>query len=201
MSKGTNLAIPENHLSDTESRWFAVYTKFRSEKEVARRLSKKGIECYVPINRVVRQYKRKRKIVDLPLINCYAFVHIRKSQYIPVLETEFVSRFINFSKNLISIPASEIDLLKRICQEATDIQTDGIKFEKGKSVEIISGNLTGIQGKLLNDLGRNFLVELQYIGIGLRIEIDPKLLQPMPAWQSSHDELPQVRALGKKYWG
>ena len=195
-----NAYQPENHLSDTESRWFAIYTKFRSEKDVVRRLARKGIEAYTPINRVVRQYTRKRKIVDLPLINSYVFVRIKKDQYIKVLETEYVHRFISFSKNLISIPEEEIDLLKRICLEMADIETESIPYQEGKPVEIISGNLTGIQGKLTADLGKNFLVELEYIGIGLRLEINPKYLKPLPGWKGG-EMVPQTPALGKKYWG
>ena len=202
MSVRTNLAIPENHLSVDTPRWFAVYTKFKSEKEVVRRLEKKGIECYVPINQVVRQYTRKRKVVDLPLINCYVFVKITKEQYVPVLETEFVIKFIHFARNLISIPETEINLLKRICLQFNDIDTEEIAFQSGKPVEIISGNLTGIQGKLIDDLGKNFLVELQYVGIGLRIEVDPKLLKPLSGWRYAQDEEPPApAALGKKYWG
>ncbi|MCB0685915.1 MAG: UpxY family transcription antiterminator [Saprospiraceae bacterium] len=197
-----NLALTENHLSDHTPKWFAIYTKFRAEKEVARRLTKRGIECYVPVNQVVRQYSRKRKVIDLPLINCYAFVKITRNQYVPVLETEYVIKFIHFSKNLIAIPDSEIQLLKRICLEIDEIETEEIAFKKGKPVEIISGNLTGIQGKLVSDLGKNFLVELQYIGIGLRVEIDPKLLKPLPGWKHSKDEEDHpVEAMGRKYWG
>ncbi|MCB0664254.1 MAG: UpxY family transcription antiterminator [Saprospiraceae bacterium] len=202
MNTRINLELPENHLSADTPRWFAIYTKFKSEKEVARRLTKKGIECYVPINKVVRQYTRKRKVVDLPLINCYAFVNITRDQYVSVLETEYVIKFINFSKNLISIPDAEIDLLKRICQEAFDIEAQVMSYQKGKPVEIISGNLTGIKGKLVSDLGKNFLVELNYIGIGLQMEVDPAFLRPLPDWKyAQDDEEPAKPAAGKKYWG
>ena len=196
----TRLDRQENHLSDIQSRWFAVRTKFRSEKEVVRRLAKKGIEAYTPINRVVRQYKRKRKVIDLPLINSYIFVRIKRENYVQVLETQYVHRFISFSKNLVSIPQEEIDLLKRICQEISDIETENIPFQKGKPVEIISGNLTGIQGTLVDDLGKNFLVELEYIGIGLRLEIEPKYLKPMPG-RKIEETVQPTPALGKKYWG
>ncbi|NND34081.1 MAG: UpxY family transcription antiterminator [Saprospiraceae bacterium] len=191
---------PENHLSDTDSRWFAVYTKFRSEKDVVKRLARKGIEAYTPINQVVRQYKRKRKVVDLPLINSYVFVKITKDQYIKVLETEYVHKFISFSKNLISIPEEEITLLKRICQEISEIETENVPYQDGKPVEIISGNLTGIQGKLIADLGKNFLVELEYIGIGLRLEVYPKYLKPLPGVEV-RETRKQAPALRKKYWG
>jgi transcription antitermination factor NusG len=197
----TSLAYHENHLSDVESRWFAVYTKFRSEKEVVRRLAKKGIEAYTPINKIVRQYKRKRKVVDLPLINCYVFVRIRKSEYVSVLETEYLHRFITFSKNLIAIPDQEIFLLKRICQEISEIETEEISFQKGKDVEIIAGNLTGIKGKLVDDLGKNFLVELEYVGIGLRIEVDPKYLKPISGKLISDEGHEKTPELGKRYWG
>ena len=125
---------------------------------------------------------------------------ITKDEYVPVLETEYVIKFIHFAKNLISIPESEIVLLRRICQEASDIETDDIIFQRGKPVEIISGNLTGIKGRLVSDLGKNFLIELQYVGIGLRIEVDPKLLKPISAWRVSQDDELQMPALGKKYW-
>ncbi len=197
---GTIKTDIENHLSETSPRWFAIYTKFRSEKEVARRLGRKDIECYVPINRVVREYTRKRKIVELPLINCYAFVRITKDEYVPVLETEYVLRFIHFSRNLISIPDSEIDLLKRICQEVNDIQTEEVPFVKGLPVEIIGGNLTGVRGKLVSDLGKNFLIELEHIGIGLRVEVEPKLLKPLASWKAIGDEDEEIQALAKKYW-
>ena len=201
MSAKVNEAVPENHLCTQTPKWFAVYTKFKSEKEVAKRLTRKGIECYVPVNQVVRQYTRKRKVIDLPLINCYAFVKITRDQYVQVLETEYVIKFIHFAKNLISIPESEISLLRRICQQVTDIETEAIPFYQGKPVEIVSGNLTGIKGKLISDLGKNFLIELQYVGIGLRIEVDPKLLKPISAWRVSEEEETQMPSPGKKYWG
>lgn len=169
----------ENHLSDSEARWFAIYTRFKGEKEAARLLQKKGIEAYVPVVRVVREYTRKRKVLDIPLIHCYAFVRIKNAEYVRVLETSNVVKFIKFSKNLISIPEREIQLLKRICQENPDVQVESLTFTPGQKVEIIGGNLTGIQGKLISQNGKNFLVELDHIGYGLHMEIEPALLRPM----------------------
>ncbi|MBX2814542.1 MAG: UpxY family transcription antiterminator [Saprospiraceae bacterium] len=169
----------ENHLHATEARWFAVYTKFKSEKFVCAQLQRKGIECYVPINRLVREYTRKRKVVELPLIHCYVFVRIVKEQYVSVLETSHVFKFIRFSRNLISIPNQEIDLLRRICQEQMDLHTAPLEFSAGRLVEVIGGNLTGVRGKLIEHNGRNFVVELDHVGIGLHMEIDRQLLRPM----------------------
>lgn len=51
---------PLNHLHDTELRWFAIHTKFKSEKITADRLSKKTIEAYVPVRNSVRVYGKKK---------------------------------------------------------------------------------------------------------------------------------------------
>lgn len=196
---GPELAYKENHLSEHTPKWFAIYTRFKSEKEVARQLELAGIECYVPINRVVRQYTRKRKVVELPLLHCYVFVRIRKEEYLTVLQTRHVVRFIHFNKNLISIPDAEINLLRRICQEVEEIELQEVEFSRYKPVEVVGGNLTGIQGKLIDARGKNFLVELEHVGIGLQMEIDRTLLRPLHrAFEIREPE--SVQGVGKKYW-
>ena len=61
----------ENHLDTSEARWFAVYARYKREKVVAQRLQEKGIECYLPLQRLTRYYTRKVKQVELPLISGY----------------------------------------------------------------------------------------------------------------------------------
>ena len=47
-------------------------------------------------------------------------------------------------------------------------------------VEIISGNLTGIQGTLIESMSdKNFLVELDHIGFNLRMHIPGTFLRPL----------------------
>jgi transcriptional antiterminator RfaH len=169
----------ENHLDLNVKKWFAVRTRYKAEKDVCRQLNSKGIEAYVPLYRVTRQYTRKRKELRLPLINNYVFVRIAKEEYIPVLETVNVVSFVRFSQNLISIPDDEILLLKRICGENIPVKIVKLEFIQGDEVEIIGGKLTGIRGRLLDKRGKQFLVELIYIGIGLRLEIDPRQLTPV----------------------
>lgn len=168
----------ENHLDLEESKWFAVYTRYKREKMVFKALQQKGIECYLPIQKTLRQWERKRKWVELPLINCYVFVKITKPAYIPVLETENVVRFVQFSRNLISIPSEEISLLKKILREETCVQTKEITYVEGDIVEIISGNLLGLRGKLIKKQGKtNFLVELHNIGYAFQMEVDATILR------------------------
>ena len=168
----------ENHLHVSEPKWFAVYCRSKSEKVVQRLLTNKKIECYLPLQKVTKRYTRKIKTYEVPLITCYIFVKIVKDEYIPVLETENVVRFIRLSKNLISIPDEEIQLLQRIVGEGEEITAEPGTFNRGDRVEVIGGKLTGIKGKLVEQAGKKqMVVELENVGYSLRMNIDVSLLR------------------------
>jgi transcription antitermination factor NusG len=170
-----------NQLSSTESRWFAVYTKYKCEKYVADQLSKKHIEAYVPIITKTKKYSRKIKHYQIPLINCYVFVCINKAEYVPTLETEYVMKFLKQGKDLLCIPHTEIDTLKRVAGDVEEIHTlENNIFQAGEEVEVISGHLTGMKGKIISRAGkRNFVLELNTIGYQLNIQVDLNLLRPV----------------------
>jgi len=172
----------ENHLHLTEARWFAVYTGYKREKKVVELLTKKGIAAYVPLQHLTRHYTRKTRQVELPLISCYVFVKITQPQYVPVLETQFVQRFLKIRRNLLAIPEAEIDLLRRIVGELTDIEVETTGFHQGDEVEVIAGQLTGLRGVLVEKRGRQKLViALKTMGYDLMMEVNPghlRKLQP-----------------------
>ena len=167
-----------NHLSDAEAKWFAVYTKYKCEKYVSGLLLKKGIVSYLPLISVTKKYDSKVKRYNIPLINNYVFVKILKLDYTKVLETEYVYSFLKQRKHLISIPEFEIDVLKRVVGEIEDISVGNISFQEGDKVEIIAGNLTGLQGVLMQREGNHrFVVKLESIGLQLSMTVDKSRLK------------------------
>ncbi len=174
MTKNTH----ENHLHITEPRWFAVYTRSKSEKVVKRLLTNKKIECYLPLQKVTRRYERKIKSYEIPLITCYIFVKIIKAQYVPVLETENVVKFIRLAKNLIAIPENEIEMLKLVVGEGENVEAQMGIFNEGDEVEVVGGKLTGLKGKLIEKQGKKqMVVELENVGYSLIMNIDISLLR------------------------
>lgn len=171
----------ENHLDSEEPRWFAIYTNYKREKLVQSMLDQKGIHAYVPLQKVTRRYTRKIKTLELPLINCYVFVKITNKEYVPVLETEHVLKFIRFSKNLISIPEAEIEIIKRVVGEGIEVEIEqGNRYKEGDEVEIVAGNLLGLKGRLISINGKKqMLVELENMGYSLRMEVEPSLLKKL----------------------
>ena len=169
-----------NQISPTEKRWFAVYTKYKCEKYVAEQLFKKNIEAYVPLISKSKRYTRKIKTYEVPLINCYVFICITKDQYVPVLETEYVMKFLKQGKDLLAIPSAEIDILKRVAGDIEEAYESENVFFEGETVEVISGHLTGMRGKIITRSGKHsFVIDLETIGYQLRINIDIRLLRPL----------------------
>lgn len=153
--------------------WYAIYTKYKTEKYVIDHLERKGIEAYIPLLSVTKKYKSKIKKMRIPLFNCYVFVRISADERVRVLETEYVYKFIKQTNKEEAIPEEEINTLKRVVGEFEGvISANPIEWKTGQPVEVIGGSLTGIKGKLIKKSGKNnFVVELTTVGYELQIEI------------------------------
>ena len=171
---------PVNQLSQDEPRWFAVNTGYKKEKVVQKNLIAKGVEVFLPINKVHRQWGRKKRVVELPLINCYIFVKITKKDYIPILQTPNVIRFLKIGKELEAIPENQIETLKRVIGENIAIEATTEYLQSGDAVEIVAGNLIGIKGRLIDIKGKNkFVIQLDRLGFNLLLELPANLIRPI----------------------
>ncbi len=167
-----------NHLDENVAKWFAVYTKYKREKVIKKELEHKGIIVYLPIQKLIRVYASKRKKVEIPLISCYLFVKITKSEYLPVLQTDNVVKFVRIAKNLISIPEREIEIMKRVVGEGIPVTAEPSSFHEGDEVEIMGGNLTGLRGILVEKHGeKEMVIDLETMGYSLRMTLDARLLK------------------------
>lgn len=163
--------------SALQLKWYAVHTKYKAERWVTKKLKAKGVEAYTPLVSMTKKYTKKITTHYYPLITCYAFVKINSNDKAKVLQTEHLFDFVRFRGKMIEIPEEEINVLKRISGEniASSVSIDE-KFI-GEEVEIISGNLTGIKGVLIEIQGRkSFVVELENLGFRFKINIDPSQL-------------------------
>jgi len=173
-----DISLPQNDLHESEARWFAVHTKYKCEKFVADLLAKKEIAVYVPLITNMKKYVSGIKKREVPLINNYVFVKICKQEYHSVLSTMYVRGFLKQRKSLVCIPEREIDILRRVVGELEEVSTSSYDLRTGDIVEIIGGNLTGIQGTLLQSEGSNrFVVELESIGMQLSMSVDKNKLR------------------------
>ena len=78
-------------------RWYAIYTRSRYEKKVSMELEERGLEHFLPLVPQLRNWKDRKKIVNMPIFPGYVFVNIKLSEKIRVLRANGVVRFIEFN--------------------------------------------------------------------------------------------------------
>lgn len=175
-----NSIMSRNQLHEEEARWFAVYTKYKTEKKVVERLRKKGVDSYVPLLKYTKKYVRKIRHVEIPLISCYVFVKITRNDYLKVLQTENVLSFLKMKNELIAIPDSEMKTMQWVVGEnVVESMHEGI-IKEGQKVEVIAGNLTGLRGRIIEKKNRHqFVVTIDSLAVSLNITISKDMLQPV----------------------
>ncbi len=173
--------------SDSDLKWFAIKTGFRKEKTVQSNLSKKNIFSFVPLQQVTKQYGRKIKKYQIPIISCYVFVYIDPKNYVTVLDTQFVYQFIKFDNKLAEVKVGELEFLFKLVSSDFPIDVEeSNKPHLGEDVEIISGNLTGTKGKLVEYKGKEkVVIFLESVGYSLYLQVDIRLLRKIPALETS----------------
>ncbi len=163
-----------------EYRWYAIYTRSRAEKKVNTELSLTGIESYLPLRKTIRQWSDRKKMVEAPLFNSYVFVKVSEKEYLNVLNTDGVTRFITFEGLAVAIPEVQINAIKAYLEEPEPIETndDPLKMEPGQNIIVTRGPMKGLMGVLITIQGKNKVkVEIEAIGHSLIITIPPKNIE------------------------
>lgn len=162
--------------------WYVVYTRSRAEKKVMVELGHKGIEGFVPLQKKLRQWKDRKKWVEMPLISGYCFVHISRKEYDVVLQTNNVVSFVRFEGKAAVIPDAQIDALKQMLKQFDfEVTVSPEDFEPGKKVEVIEGPLLGLRGELLEARGKHkFILRITQITSTFSVEIPASQLSLLP---------------------
>jgi transcription elongation factor/antiterminator RfaH len=127
--------------------WYAIYTKPRHEKKVYQQLVEKDIVVFLPMTKSLRQWKDRRKWVEMPLFTGYVFIDILLKNKIEALQTHGVVKMVSFGGVPASIPDWQIEQLKKVISQPESLRLEQY-LKKGDTVEVIAGPLKGVKGYL-----------------------------------------------------
>lgn len=162
--------------------WRALYVASRQEKKVAELLTKKGIEAYVPLQKTMRQWSDRKKMVEFPLLNGYVFAHISPVEQERTVQTKGVVNFVRIEGKIAKVRESEIEQLKQLVELGYNLEVSGVKrnYKEGDKIKIASGALRNIEGFVLNSPEGKFLeVVLESIGQSIKVRIPEDLAIPV----------------------
>jgi len=162
----------------TEEKWYAVYTRPRAEKLVHQRLGEESIESFLPLQKTIRKWSDRKKLVERPLLSSYVFVKTKPKFFPSVYRVNGVVRFVSFEGHPVSIPQNQIDNLRLLINSDAEIEVSSERFAQGDQVEVISGSLVGLTGELIKIGTRNrFVVRIDKLDQNLILKIPKAFLK------------------------
>ena len=157
--------------------WSAFQVRPRCEKRVSRELRKLDtVGYFLPFAEEKRTYQRRQVTVQNLLFPGYVFAFgsnddVRSCRYT-------VRGIINHLQDPDQASLySSLAALKKLIDEGSEVTAEQ-KLKPGMDVEIISGPLNGLRGKVIrNSRGLRFLVQLNFIQEAASVAVDGSMVR------------------------
>jgi transcription antitermination factor NusG len=158
--------------------WYATYVCTRHEKQVARQLEERDVNCFLPLYRTVRRWKDRRKELDLVLFPGYVFVQLDLQDRLKVLQLPGVVRFVSFNGHPAALPENEIEILRNGLSGG--IHAEPHPYLKiGRRVRVKSGPLIGAEGILVRRKEKfRVVLSIDAIMRSVAVEVDEGDVEP-----------------------
>jgi transcription antitermination factor NusG len=160
--------------------WYAVYVNSRHEKKVSGLFDVKDIENFLPMQRVLKQWSDRKKIVEEPLFRSYVFVCVEEEEKLKVRETKGVLNFVYWLGQPAVIRNEEIQIIKRFIGEYENIQVEHNIPELNSSVKIDGGPLMNQIGKVIKIGKHKVKVSIESLGCSLIAEVPINKVLTLP---------------------
>ncbi len=148
-----------------------MYTRPRWEKKVAALLAKKRIEQYCPLNKVMKQWSDRKKLVEEPLFSGYVFVRTAEADKWRIKEIEGILNYVYWLGKPAVISDLEIDTIKRFLNEHDSVEVKPLSLKTNDQVRILSGPFMNQQATVQTVKGKYVEIELPSLHIALRATV------------------------------
>jgi len=161
--------------------WHAVYTRHQHEKSVAEQFSARGIEVFLPLYDVVRQWNDRQKRLSLPLFPCYVFFRGGLERRVAIVSTPGVHSIVRFAETDATIDANEIEAIRRVVNSRLQVGPHPFLC-CGDRVRIKAGPLAGIEGILVRKkTSFRLVLSAEILGKSIAVEVDGMSIERLPS--------------------
>lgn len=164
--------MPDNSLMfSNQFKWYVIYTQPNYERKVLKMAVRKNMECFLPTQKVVRQWSDRKKTLDVPLFPNYLFVCVKNEERFKLLDITGVIRFINYDSKPVVLSDFQMLQIKKITESPDALLEE--KFEEGDFVEITCEPFQGLKGLLIKRKGKNrFAIKIEGVNNIISIPTD-----------------------------
>lgn len=164
--------------AESESSWWALYTRHQHEKAVAEILTSKGFEVFLPLYESIRRWKDRNKTLSLPLFPCYVFVRGGLSRRSMVVTTPGVHMILCNGERIAVIPNNEIDAIRTAVNGSFRVEPHPF-LRCGERIRVTRGSLEGVEGVLVRKKSFYRLVlSVDMLAQSVAVEIDASDVEP-----------------------
>jgi transcription termination/antitermination protein NusG len=160
--------------------WFAIQTRFRYEKKVARELQERGVQVFLPLFSTKHQWSDRQRLVEVPLFPNYVFVRIAATQgtRIQILRANGVNGFLGARGVGTPIPDEEVVAVRAMLAHRVSFQLHPF-LRTGQRVRVRGGCLDGIRGILTAIQGeQSFVVSVELIQRSIAMRLTGYQIEP-----------------------
>ena len=157
--------------------WYVLYTKSRSEKSVADKLSLSGFEVYCPILKRKKQWSDRWKWVEEPLFRSYCFVQVSDIDREKVLNVQGVVRYVFHCGKPALIREKEMNLLKSWLIQYDHESIEATHLNVKDRIRIRSGALMDKEAEVLESKGNYALLLLEDLGLQVRVDLRKNIVE------------------------
>ena len=155
----------------TDRRWYAVHTRPRSEKRLARQLHREGIWFHLPVQQHEYRTPKGRKCTSyLPLFPSYLFLYGDDTDRFRAMMTGSIVR-------MLEVPNAE-QMTFDLCQIQRALESGAMlrpeaKLLPGTPVRVTSGPFLNFEGRVLKrQSGDVLLVAVHYLQQGITLSLE-----------------------------
>lgn len=157
--------------------WYALYTKPRWEKKVAALLTQKGLENYCPLNKVLKQWHDRKKLVEEPLFSSYVFVFVTPTEVAEIKKTEGIINFVYWLGKPAVVREEEITAIKNFLGEHKEVRLEKTRINVEDRVQIIQGPLMHKEGTVMEVYHKTVRVLLPTLGFALVAQVEKSSIE------------------------
>jgi transcriptional antiterminator RfaH len=163
----------------SEKHGYVLYTKPRHEKKVAERLTAAGYTVYCPLQKVVRKWSDRTKLVEEPLFKGYVFIQIEDHKRDEVFSFPGTVRYLFWLRRPAIVREEEIATIQKWLGHYDHKRLNVKDITPGTYVRITSGKFMNEEGILLDTSNSKALVQLKELGIQLSLDLTQNELQAL----------------------
>ena len=162
---------------DATRKWWAVHTKSRQEKSLARQLESASVPFYLPLIASANIVRGRRIKSRLPLFGGYLFVFADEQERLITLATKRVAHML--SADHINEMTRDLLQIRALIASGVPLTAES-RLEPGRRVRVKSGALQGLEGVVVARRGGDcLLVGVQFLQQGVSIQINDFQVEPL----------------------